>query len=121
MEQEGAVDALPRPSSTEGAAASSWHLPCASPGNPVFSCMLDPAVLTTSTRLTKPRLLLYKTTSSDYGAVPPTTPMAPCRYYPKDNSLTDHLFACGKTQHNGINTGLDKSKVYDHPDLLNLL
>ncbi|XP_015264666.1 PREDICTED: uncharacterized protein C15orf65 homolog [Gekko japonicus] len=114
------MDAQPRPGSAEKA-ASFQHLPCTSPGNPVFSCMLKAATLTTGTCLTRPQLLLYKTTSSDYGAVPPTTPMVPCRYYPKDNSLTDHLFACGKTEYNCINTALDKSKVYDHPDILNLL
>uniref|UniRef100_A0ACB8E555 Uncharacterized protein n=1 Tax=Sphaerodactylus townsendi TaxID=933632 RepID=A0ACB8E555_9SAUR len=95
--------------------------PCASPGNPVFSCMLEAALLRARTGLPEPRRLLHKTTSGDYGALAPTAHMAPCRYFPRDNALTDLLFACGKNQHShGINTGLDKSRVCDHADIPSL-
>ncbi|XP_060116086.1 piercer of microtubule wall 2 protein [Heteronotia binoei] len=91
--------------------------PCASPGNPVFSCMLKGATLTTAH---KAQLLLYRTTSGDYGAVPLTAPLAPCRYHPRDNAFTDHLLACGKAHYSGINTSLDKSRVDDNTDIINL-
>uniref|UniRef100_A0A8D2LSE6 Chromosome 15 open reading frame 65 n=2 Tax=Varanus komodoensis TaxID=61221 RepID=A0A8D2LSE6_VARKO len=110
---------LPRPTA-KNAASFQW-LPCADPGNPVFSCMLDSKILTTSNFLTKPQPLLYKTTSNEYGAIPPTSQMVPCKFFPKDNSFTNHLFKCGLTQFNCINTGVDKSKVYDYPDLANTI
>uniref|UniRef100_A0ABM5EY24 Piercer of microtubule wall 2 protein isoform X1 n=2 Tax=Pogona vitticeps TaxID=103695 RepID=A0ABM5EY24_9SAUR len=108
------------PRSTAKEFSFQW-LPCARPGNPVFSCMLDAKTLTTSNFLTKPQLLLYKTTSSEYGNIPPTSQMVPCKFYPRNNSFTNHLFACGLTEFNSINTGVDRSKVYDHPDIMNLL
>nr|XP_060611897.1 piercer of microtubule wall 2 protein [Anolis sagrei ordinatus] len=108
-------------SSEETPAAGSFL--CANPGNPVVTCGLDPKGLTTGgpPLLGKPRLLLYQTTSGDYGAVPPTSPMAPCRFWPRDNSFTVYQSACGRSQLNGINTGVDKSRVIDHKDLVNTM
>uniref|UniRef100_A0ABK0LBQ3 Piercer of microtubule wall 2 n=1 Tax=Rattus norvegicus TaxID=10116 RepID=A0ABK0LBQ3_RAT len=45
--------------------------PCINPGNPVFSCMLDPKTLHTSTSLSKPQMIMYKTNASQYGAFSP--------------------------------------------------
>ncbi|XP_033023494.1 uncharacterized protein C15orf65 homolog, partial [Lacerta agilis] len=101
-------------------ASFQWR-PCANPGNPVFSCMLEAKTLTSSNFLTKPQLLLYKTTSSEYGAIPPTTQMVPCKFCPKDNNFTNHLFTCGMTRFNGINTGTDKNRVCDLSDLMHTL
>lgn len=97
--------------------AVQWR-PCANPGNPVFSCMLEPAFLTTSNFLTKPKPLLFKTTSSDYGAIPPTSQMVPCYYFPKNNAFTTHLFHCGLTQNNCLNTGIDRDSMYDYTGLM---
>uniref|UniRef100_A0A8D0B619 Uncharacterized protein n=1 Tax=Salvator merianae TaxID=96440 RepID=A0A8D0B619_SALMN len=102
------------------APACPW-IPCANPGNPVFSCMLDAKTVTSSNFLTKPRLLLYKTTSGEYGAIPPTSPMVPCKFYPRNNAFTTHVLACGLAQYNCINTGLDKTRVCDHSELCNTL
>ncbi|XP_038273936.1 uncharacterized protein C15orf65 homolog isoform X2 [Dermochelys coriacea] len=96
-------------------------LSCANPGNPVFSCMLDPKTLTTNNFLTNPQLLLFKTTSSEYGAIPPTSQMVPCTYHPQDETFTKHLLICGLTQHNYINTAIDRSRVYDYPNMQHTL
>ncbi|KAH1183961.1 uncharacterized protein C15orf65 homolog isoform X1 [Mauremys mutica] len=110
------------PTSTNNEKIKSVQLPsCANPGNPVFSCMLDPKTLTTNNFLTNPQLLLFKTTSSEYGAIPPTSQMVPCTYHPKDESFTKHLLICGLTQHNYINTAIDRSRVYDYPDMQHTL
>uniref|UniRef100_A0A670KG99 Uncharacterized protein n=1 Tax=Podarcis muralis TaxID=64176 RepID=A0A670KG99_PODMU len=110
----------PDAESTKGNTSSVQWRPCANPGNPVFSCMLEAKTLTSSNFLTKPQLLLYKT-SGEYGAIPPTTQMVPCKFCPKDNTFTNHLFTCGMTRFNGINTGTDKNKVCDHSDLMHTL
>ncbi|XP_074863261.1 piercer of microtubule wall 2 protein [Carettochelys insculpta] len=94
---------------------------CANPGNPVFSCMLDLKTLTTNNFLTNPQLLLFKTTSSDYGAIPPTSQMVPCTYRPRDETFTKHLLICGIPQHNYINTAIDRSRVYDYPNMQHTL
>ncbi|XP_010159276.1 PREDICTED: uncharacterized protein C15orf65 homolog [Eurypyga helias] len=67
------------PSSPNAEQNQSPHLPlCTSPGNPVFSCMLDPKTLMTNGSLRKPQVLLFKTSSSEYGAIPPVPQMVPC-------------------------------------------
>ncbi|KAM8804408.1 piercer of microtubule wall 2 protein [Eudromia elegans] len=98
------------------------HLPlCTNPGNPVFSCMLDPKTLTTNIFLTKPQILLFKTTSSEYGAIPPTSEMAPCTYHPKDQAFTTHLLTCGSFRNSQLNTALDRSRVCDYPNFQHTL
>lgn len=111
-----AEEPLPRPCA-EKAALVQWR-PCANPGNPVFSCMLESTALTTRNFLTKPKPLLFKTTSSDYGAIPPTSQMVPYRHFPRDNAFTTHLFRCGLTQNNCLNTGIDKDSMYDYTALM---
>uniref|UniRef100_A0A8C6ZT10 Uncharacterized protein n=1 Tax=Nothoprocta perdicaria TaxID=30464 RepID=A0A8C6ZT10_NOTPE len=97
------------------------HLPlCTNPGNPVFSCMLDPKTLTTNIFLTKPQILLFKTTSSEYGAIPPTSQLAPCTYHPKDQAFTTHLLTCGSFRNSQLNTALDKSRVCTITDCYNI-
>ncbi|XP_019359800.1 PREDICTED: uncharacterized protein C15orf65 homolog isoform X1 [Gavialis gangeticus] len=114
------AEKLSSSSETEKAKAASLP-PCANPGNPVFSCMLDPKALTTNNFLTKPQLLLFKTTSSDYGAIPPTSQMVPCKYHAKVQTFSKQLLTCGLRQHNYINTAIDKSRVYDYPNLQHTL
>ncbi|KAG8144779.1 hypothetical protein E2320_013212 [Naja naja] len=83
----------------------------ANPGNPVFSCLADARALVTGTRLSAAVPLLYKTTASDYGALRPTSATAPCRFCPLENTFTACLAVAGPPQHNGINTGADRSPV----------
>nr|XP_009679714.1 PREDICTED: uncharacterized protein C15orf65 homolog [Struthio camelus australis] len=94
---------------------------CANPGNPVFSCMLDPKTLTTNSFLTKPQILLFKTTSSEYGAIPPTSQTVPCTYHPKDQTFSKHLHTCGSFRNSHLNTAPDRSRVYDYPNLQHTL
>ncbi|XP_010139937.1 PREDICTED: uncharacterized protein C15orf65 homolog [Buceros rhinoceros silvestris] len=98
------------------------HLtPCANPGNPVFSCMLDPKTLMTNGSLRKPQVLLFRTTSSDYGAIPPNAQLAPCTYHPVDHTFSKHLLPCGPFQDSGLNTALDRSRVCDCPNFQHTL
>ncbi|XP_010161516.1 uncharacterized protein C15orf65 homolog [Antrostomus carolinensis] len=98
------------------------HLPlCANPGNPVFSCMLDPKALMTNASLTKPQVLLFKTTSSEYGAIPPIPQMAPCTYHPRDQTFSKHLLTSGLFQDSYFNTAIDRSRVYDYPNFQHTL
>ncbi|XP_042332398.1 uncharacterized protein C15orf65 homolog [Sceloporus undulatus] len=106
---------------------SAQRCPCANPGNPVFSCMLDPKALPSALPgkrgrpLAQAQLLIYRTTSSDYGQLPPEPQAAPCRFCPRENTFTNHLLACGRTPSGGINTGIDRGRVIDHKDLVNTL
>ncbi|XP_075016238.1 piercer of microtubule wall 2 protein [Calonectris borealis] len=94
---------------------------CANPGNPVFSCMLDPKTLRTNGSLTKPQILLFKTTSSEYGAIPPVSQMAPFTYHPVDQTFSKHLLTFGSFQDSYLNTAIDRSRVYDYPNLQHTL
>ncbi|XP_030313203.1 uncharacterized protein C15orf65 homolog [Calypte anna] len=110
------------PSSLNTEQNQSPHLPpCANPGNPVFSCMLDPKTLITDASWTKPQVLLFKTTSSEYGSIPPILQMVPCRYYPADNAFSKHTLTCGLYQQSCLNTAIDRSRVHDNPNLQNTL
>nr|XP_021323402.1 uncharacterized protein C15orf65 homolog [Danio rerio] len=93
---------------------SAHQPPCANPGNPVFSCTLragsqesdgDPA-------LSRPHSLMFKTTSSDYGARPATLESSPCSYHPISQTFSQHLGLCGMFQDNSFNTSLDHSHLY---------
>ncbi|XP_010073521.1 PREDICTED: uncharacterized protein C15orf65 homolog [Pterocles gutturalis] len=98
------------------------HLPlCANPGNPVFSCMLDPKALMTDGSLTKPQVLLFKTTSGEYGAIPPISQMVPRSYHPVDHTFSKHLLTCGSFPDSSLNTAIDRSRVYDNPNIQHTL
>ncbi|XP_008937605.1 PREDICTED: uncharacterized protein C15orf65 homolog [Merops nubicus] len=98
------------------------HLPpCTNPGNPVFSCMLDSKTLITNSSLTKPQVLLFRTTSSEYGAIPPISQMVPCTYHPVDQTFSKHLLTYGSFQDNGLNTAISRSRVYDYPNFQHTL
>ncbi|XP_061856231.1 piercer of microtubule wall 2 protein [Colius striatus] len=98
------------------------HMPfCANPGNPVFSCMLDTKMLLTNGSLAKPQHLLFKTTSSEYGAIPPVSQMVPCTYHPVDQTFSKHLLACGPFGGGYLNTAIDRSRVYDYPNFQHTL
>ncbi|KAM6409835.1 piercer of microtubule wall 2 protein [Rhynochetos jubatus] len=110
------------PSSPNAEQSQSPHLPlCTNPGNPVFSCMLDSKTLMTNSSLGKPQVLLFKTTSSEYGAVPPISQMVPCTYHPVDQTFSKRILTCGSSQGSYLNTAIDRSRVYDYPNLQHTL
>ncbi|XP_051836654.1 piercer of microtubule wall 2 protein [Antechinus flavipes] len=95
--------------------------PCVNPGNPVFSCMLDPPTLQTCTTLSKPQMIMYKTTSGGYGEITPIPPFLPCNFFPKSNTFTNHLKLTGMFQNNYLNTVLDRGRVIDFPNFQHTL
>ncbi|XP_036158083.1 uncharacterized protein C15orf65 homolog [Myotis myotis] len=86
---------------------------CVNPGNPVFSCMLDPKTLLTATSLSEPKMIMYKTNSSTYGECLPTPQFFPCIYTPKEQEFSRHLRATGFYQNNTLNTASDKTRTYN--------
>ncbi|XP_060734711.1 piercer of microtubule wall 2 protein [Tachysurus vachellii] len=87
--------------------------PCLNPGNPVFSCMLQ----SSASSGPKPQDLLYRTTSSKYGSLPPTFESSPCVYHPVSQAFSKHMGKCGMYRDTTFNTILDRSRVYDCPNL----
>ncbi|XP_047594146.1 piercer of microtubule wall 2 protein [Lutra lutra] len=91
-------------------------LPCVNPGNPVFSCMLDPKTLYTATSLSKPKMIMYKTNSSNYGEFLPKPQFFPCNYTPRDQVFSNHISATGFYQNNSLNTTPDRTRTLDFPN-----
>ncbi|XP_028679580.1 piercer of microtubule wall 2 protein [Erpetoichthys calabaricus] len=94
---------------------------CSTPGNPVFSCMLKPEIPQKAWTFVKTQNPLYKTTSHDYGFLPPTYESSPCVYNPVYMEFSAHLGTCGMYRNNSLNTVVDKSRVYDNPNLQHTL
>uniref|UniRef100_A0A8C5GZP0 Uncharacterized protein n=1 Tax=Gouania willdenowi TaxID=441366 RepID=A0A8C5GZP0_GOUWI len=96
--------------------------PCVNPGNPVFSCMKKaPVVRVMTAGGTRSMNVLYKTTSSDYGLYPAPIEGSKGSFYPKTQRFSDGLRKSGMYCDNSFNTGLDRSRVYDCPNLQHTL
>ncbi|OCT86965.1 hypothetical protein XELAEV_18020655mg [Xenopus laevis] len=91
--------------------------PCVNPGNPVFSCMATPVTPTNHMFQAKQQNMLFKTSSSEYGALLPTYEMAPCSHHPVSQRFSQHLGQCGMYRNHSFNTMIDRSKVHDCPNL----
>ncbi|XP_057691599.1 piercer of microtubule wall 2 protein-like [Corythoichthys intestinalis] len=88
------------------------------PGNPIFSCNNTSSLKGVApTPWAKPQNPLFRTTSNDYGLYPPTAETTPCIFFPKSQKFTNKLIMCGMYQDNCFNTTLDRSRVYDFPNL----
>ncbi|MEE6503003.1 hypothetical protein FKM82_004707 [Ascaphus truei] len=95
--------------------------PCTSPGNPVFSCMVNPSTSPINVSQIKPQSILFKTTSAEYGALRPSYEMAPCSFHPMSQQFSQHLGICGMYRNHSLNTMADRSRVYDYPNFQNTL
>ncbi|MED6233159.1 hypothetical protein ATANTOWER_007652 [Ataeniobius toweri] len=87
--------------------------PCNNPGNPVFSCMMNLTVKGEESATIKSQSILYRTTSSDYGRLPPTVESSPCSYHPRSQTFSKQLSLGGMFQDNSFNTSLHQS----HPNV----
>ncbi|XP_040197482.1 uncharacterized protein C15orf65 homolog [Rana temporaria] len=94
---------------------------CTNPGNPVFSCTMNPKLSTSNVFQAKPVSILFKTTSGEYGALRPTYEMAPCYHYPVSQKFSEHLGTCGMYRNNSLNTDTDRNRVHDCINLHNTL
>ncbi|XP_072551780.1 piercer of microtubule wall 2 protein-like [Salminus brasiliensis] len=94
--------------------------PCANPGNPVFSCIIRPKTTSISPWV-KPQSPLYRTTASEYGLRAPSFESSPCSYHPVSQAFSQHLGQSGMYRDNSFNTSLDRSRVYDCPNLQNTI
>ncbi|CAG5958391.1 unnamed protein product [Menidia menidia] len=68
--------------------------PCINPGNPVFSCMINPSVKSEefgNVSKSLYRSILYRTTSSDYGLHPPTYESSPISFHPKSQAFSKQM------------------------------
>ncbi|XP_022268231.1 piercer of microtubule wall 2 protein [Canis lupus baileyi] len=95
--------------------------PCVNPGNPVFSCMLDPKTLQTATSLSKPKMIMYKTNSSNYGEFLPMPQFFPCNYTPREQVFSSRIRATGFYQNNSLNAAPDRTRTLDFPNLQHTL
>ncbi|XP_056428345.1 piercer of microtubule wall 2 protein isoform X2 [Hyla sarda] len=87
--------------------------PCMILGNPVFSCTMNPSTSTSRVFQARPESILFRTTSSEYGAIRPSYEMAPCYHYPVSQQFSEHLGTCGMYRNHSFNTVVDKSRVHD--------
>ncbi|KAM8783781.1 piercer of microtubule wall 2 protein [Rhynchonycteris naso] len=94
---------------------------CVNPGNPVFSCMLDPKTLHTATSLSEPKMIMYKTNASTYGEFSPMPQFFPCNYTPKGQEFSSRIRATGFYQNNTLNTVPDRNRTLDFPNFQHTL
>uniref|UniRef100_A0A803XSR7 Uncharacterized protein n=1 Tax=Meleagris gallopavo TaxID=9103 RepID=A0A803XSR7_MELGA len=80
--------------------------PCTKPWNPMFSCMLEPSTLLTSSSLAIPQALLLKTASYEYSTTVPTAQMLPHMCHPLEQTFPEHLLTHGSSQDSYLNTRL---------------
>ncbi|MCJ8733045.1 hypothetical protein PDJAM_G00218510 [Pangasius djambal] len=95
------------------------YAPCLNPGNPVFSCMLEPLASSGPKPMTQ--RLLFRTTSSEYGSRSPTFESSPCVYHPLSKAFSKHMGVCGMSRDTSFNTSLDRSRVCDCVNLHNTI
>lgn len=89
-------------------------IPCANPGNPVFSCMEKiPTSPQSPAPFVKPQNPLFRTTSADYGSNEPTCDIAPSVYKPLSQSFSQALQAGGMYRNGSLNTTSDKKRIHD--------
>ncbi|CAL8292821.1 unnamed protein product [Boreogadus saida] len=84
---------------------------CFNAGNPVFSCMISENTTTSPAR--QGFSPWFKTTSSEYGALRPTSESSPCTYHPLTQTFSRDLGKCGMYRDNCFNTSLDRSRAHD--------
>ncbi|XP_002741195.1 piercer of microtubule wall 2 protein-like isoform X1 [Saccoglossus kowalevskii] len=93
--------------------------PCASPGNPIFSCMERPTIEAPQQSDegwfegygTKSQHPMYRTTNSKYGSMPPSVHTMPTSFHARSQKFSEPLGKCGMYRNKGLNTGMDQSKV----------
>ncbi|XP_012638547.1 piercer of microtubule wall 2 protein [Microcebus murinus] len=95
--------------------------PCVNPGNPVFSCMLDPKTLCTATSLSKPKMIMYKTNSGHYGEFLPIPQFFPCNYTPTEQAFSNRIRATGFCENNSLNIAPDRTRTLDFPNFQHTL
>uniref|UniRef100_A0A3B5QBY5 Uncharacterized protein n=1 Tax=Xiphophorus maculatus TaxID=8083 RepID=A0A3B5QBY5_XIPMA len=92
---------------------------CSNPGNPVFSCIISSKVKEGSLGKIHPQSVLYRTTSGDYGRLPPSFESTPCSYHPKTQGFTRRMRLGGMFHGCSMNTALDKTRTYDQINIMN--
>uniref|UniRef100_A0A8C6GAI0 Uncharacterized protein n=1 Tax=Mus spicilegus TaxID=10103 RepID=A0A8C6GAI0_MUSSI len=75
---------------------------CLSLGRSLFSCMLDPKTL---------HVMLYKTSSGQYGVSLSRSQFLPCKHTPKEQMSPSHMRATGLYPNNCLNTTPDQKYI----------
>lgn len=92
-------------------------------GNPVFTCAIDVPVEMPSPVVPEeclpgyscqPVNIMYRTTSSEYGSLPPTCYSVPSTYHPMSQQFSEVLGKCGMPRNHSLNCAADKSRVPHH-------
>ncbi|XP_026693849.2 piercer of microtubule wall 2 protein-like [Ciona intestinalis] len=108
------------PKSAQQALRESKTTECANPGNPLFSCMAKVEVVKDEMKRNQcfqTHHPLYQTSAGTYGELPPSAQTAPSTFHGKSQRFSQHLGKCGMYRNHSLNTALDKSKVYDFPQM----